>query len=204
MAQRCHVHVLSCSAACKARPLRCHWLRPCDTDTGPRVATHSRFRTSALAPVSSPKFLSHGQHVSSLLQVCFPRVYYAGIASHISAELGARDNDLVVLKLCNRSRAAGLDASCVSCAGCFFKPPRSRGVLIAHVWELEEVLQAWPCMPRALYHAQASCSTALPPLLCHPGLLEDILEPPDDLEAWFRPRLLHLAHAAGDLVDKDS
>ncbi|CAE7682193.1 unnamed protein product [Symbiodinium sp. CCMP2456] len=86
-------------------------------------------------------------------QVCFPRVYYAGIASHISAELGLKENDLVVLKLCNRSRAAG--------------------VLISHVRELEDVLQ-------------------------------DILEPPQDLEAWFRPRLQHLVHAAGDLVDKDS
>lgn len=42
-------------------------------------------------------------------KVCFPRVYYPGIASHISAELGLReeDDELVVLKLCNRSRAAG-------------------------------------------------------------------------------------------------
>ncbi|CAE7399578.1 unnamed protein product [Symbiodinium pilosum] len=86
-------------------------------------------------------------------QVCFPRVYYAGIASHIAAELGVTENDLVVLKLCNRSRAAG--------------------VLIAPVHELDEVLQ-------------------------------DILEPPEDLEAWFRPRLQHLAGAAGDLVTKDS
>ena len=37
-------------------------------------------------------------------------MYYPGIASHISAELGLREEDeeeLVVLKLCNRSRAAG-------------------------------------------------------------------------------------------------
>ena len=42
-------------------------------------------------------------------EVCFPRVYYPGIASHISAELGLREDEeeLVVLKLCNRSRAAG-------------------------------------------------------------------------------------------------
>lgn len=57
-------------------------------------------------------------------QVCFPRVYYPGIASHISAELGLREEDeeeLVVLKLCNRSRAAG--------------------VLIVPLKDLEKVLQ---------------------------------------------------------------
>ncbi|CAJ1436830.1 unnamed protein product [Effrenium voratum] len=41
-------------------------------------------------------------------QVCFPRIYYPGLASHICAELGLSGRDLVVLKLCNRSRAAGV------------------------------------------------------------------------------------------------
>jgi len=73
-------------------------------------------------------------------QVCFPRVYYPGIASHISAELGLReeDDELVVLKLCNRSRAAG--------------------VLIVPLKDLEDVLQ-------------------------------EILEPPKDLQNWFQPQL---------------
>ena len=50
-----------------------------------------------------------GLFQSCFWKVCFPRVYYPGIASHISAELGLREDDdeLVVLKLCNRSRAAG-------------------------------------------------------------------------------------------------
>jgi len=86
-------------------------------------------------------------------QVCFPRVYYPGIASHIAAELNLKKSDLVVLKLCNRSRAAG--------------------VLIVDIEQLDNMLQ-------------------------------DILEPPEDLEAWFHPQLQHLANSAGDLVDKDS
>mmetsp|Transcript_35423 Transcript_35423/g.82269 ORF Transcript_35423/g.82269 Transcript_35423/m.82269 type:complete len:1087 (+) Transcript_35423:154-3414(+) len=41
-------------------------------------------------------------------QVCFPRVYDLGLADRIIGELGVSAEDLVVLKLCNRSRAAGV------------------------------------------------------------------------------------------------
>lgn len=87
-------------------------------------------------------------------QVCFPRVYYPGIASHIAAELGLRrDEDLVVLKLCNRSRAAG--------------------VLIVTVKDMEAVL-------------------------------EELLEPPSDLEKWFQPQLERLAKTLCRDVPRDS
>mmetsp|Transcript_94691 Transcript_94691/g.276916 ORF Transcript_94691/g.276916 Transcript_94691/m.276916 type:complete len:947 (-) Transcript_94691:62-2902(-) len=41
-------------------------------------------------------------------QVCCPRVYDPGLAARIVEELGVGSEELVVLKLCNRSRAAGV------------------------------------------------------------------------------------------------
>lgn len=41
-------------------------------------------------------------------QACCPRVYDPGLAERIIAELGVGPEELVVLKLCNRSRAAGV------------------------------------------------------------------------------------------------
>jgi len=41
-------------------------------------------------------------------QVCFPRVYHKRLAADIIEGLGLRGRDNVILKLCNRSRAAGV------------------------------------------------------------------------------------------------
>lgn len=70
-------------------------------------------------------------------QVCFPRQYDPGLAARIIEGLGAVE-EAIVLKLCNRSRAAG--------------------VLVVPIEELDEVL-------------------------------EEILVPPTNTEAWFRPHI---------------
>eukprot|EP00747_Dinoflagellata_sp_TGD_P085259 gnl/TRDRNA2_/TRDRNA2_162823_c0_seq1.p1 gnl/TRDRNA2_/TRDRNA2_162823_c0~~gnl/TRDRNA2_/TRDRNA2_162823_c0_seq1.p1 ORF type:complete len:904 (-),score=152.34 gnl/TRDRNA2_/TRDRNA2_162823_c0_seq1:152-2863(-) len=41
-------------------------------------------------------------------QVCFPRAYSEGLADKIVKQLGVSNKELVVLKLCNRSRGAGV------------------------------------------------------------------------------------------------
>lgn len=60
-------------------------------------------------------------------QVCFPRQYEPDLAQRIAGKLGANDDDKVVLKLCNRSRAAG--------------------VLVVPVDELDEVLEEILVLP---------------------------------------------------------
>merc|ERR1712151_960749 len=71
-------------------------------------------------------------------QGCFPRVYKPDLAKQVITQLGLRPDDTVVLKLCNRSRAAG--------------------VMIVPCNELDE-------------------------------MLKDLLNPPEDLEAWFKDGL---------------
>lgn len=106
------------------------------------ASAHERFRLEegpALRRyriVAADKKLTHdlvemtGYGHLLLAQVCCPRHYDDGLADRIVRELAAAEGDLLVLKLCNRSRAAG--------------------VVVVPVGELDEVLEELLAPPRGL------------------------------------------------------